>query len=420
MTDLTLQFDAISEVMPGPKWAARWRRCWPDYRGWFIAKGGDDGPSLAECKDALRRYMPELVPTYARLTALAGGSDRAARFLSTWCPPAYLGGCSLAAVAQGGDVRLVRNYDLAPELNEGMLLRSEWCGRAVMGMSEFLWGLSDGVNEAGLAVAIAYGGRPETGIGFGITTIIRYLLETCDTVDEALAALRRVPSHMAYNLVLADASGATKGVEVLPGGGIRITPRAIATNHQSGPEQASNPGFTLTHARHAHLDRMQATPRTLNAQFLTKPLLQDRYAQGFGTLFTAEYDPVARSLGLTIKGTRWDQTLEAFTEGRRDVDYSEAAPMHPPAMADAAPDAGVWAWQGQQPAAQVRPAGDWAGDWAGEDWAAWAAVDWAGVGMDYAAGRGRPIHSYLPKRRTPMAAGHIAAACAAHGCAMHV
>lgn len=412
MTDLTLTIDAVSEAIPGPKWAARWRRCWPDYQAWFIAKGGDDGPSLRDCKAALRRYMPELLPTHARLSSLAGGSDRAARFLSTWCPPTYLGGCSLAAVAQGGDVRLVRNYDLSPELNEGLLLRSEWTGRAVMGMSEFVWGLSDGINEAGLAVAIAYGGRSETREGFGITTIIRYVLETCDTVDEALAALRRVPSHMAYNLVLADASGRIEGVEMLPGGGARITARAIAANHQSGKEQADHPGFTHTHERHAHLDRMRATPRTLNAQFLKKPLLQDRYAQGFGTLFTAEYDPVARSLGLTILGDRWDQTLDTFAEGRRDVDYGQTMSARIPAIAAATQNAEDWAQPEMQP---------WAASGAMDgDWMAWASVDWAAVGQDYANGRGRAIHSYLPKHSAPETAvpGHIAARCATHGCAL--
>jgi len=45
-------------------------------------------------------------------------------------------------------VRLLRNYDLSPDLNEGLLLRSEWTGRPVMGMVEFLWGLSDGMGSA--------------------------------------------------------------------------------------------------------------------------------------------------------------------------------------------------------------------------------------------------------------------------------
>ena len=90
MTQMTLTFDAVSEATPGPKWAARWNRSWPAYEGWFIANGGDTGPDKAECRDALKRYMPELVSVYDRLVVLAGGSDRAARFLSTWCPPSYL------------------------------------------------------------------------------------------------------------------------------------------------------------------------------------------------------------------------------------------------------------------------------------------------------------------------------------------
>jgi predicted choloylglycine hydrolase len=91
----------------------------------------------------------------------------------------------------------------------------------VMGMVEFLWGLSDGVDAAGLSVALAFGGRSEVARGFGVTTILRYVLETCASVGQALAALGRMPSHMAYNITLADRHGATATVELLPGGGAR-------------------------------------------------------------------------------------------------------------------------------------------------------------------------------------------------------
>lgn len=352
MTQMTLTVDAVSEAMPGPKWAARWHRSWPAYEAWFMARGGDHGPDRAVCRDAMLRHMPELVPVYDRLVLVAGGSDRAARFLSTWCPPAYLGGCSLAAVAGKRKVRLVRNYDLSPDLNEGLLLRSEWTGRAVMGMVEFLWGLSDGINDAGLSVALAYGGRSETAVGFGITTIVRYVLETCDSVEAALAALRRVPSHMAYNLVLADASGRTASVELSPGGGITVMARAIATNHQSSGARADRPEFTRSFERHAHLDGLRVKPRKLNRQFLKAPLLQDRYAEGFGTLFTAEYNPKKRSLGLTLSGARWDHSLDAFAEGQRVVAYG---PVARPAVA-------------------------------GFDWTQAAVFDWAKLAQQYAHG----------------------------------
>lgn len=306
---------------------ARWNWSWPAYEAWFVARGGDAGPNRAACEAALMRYMPELAPVHAALVRLTGGDDRAARFLSTWCPPPYLGGCSLAARSEAGVVRLVRNYDLSPELNEGLLLRSEWTGTPVMGMIEFLWGVSDGVNEAGLAVALAFGGWSEVREGFGVTTILRYVLETCTGVPDALAVLARIPSHMAYNVVLADRTGTVTSVELIPGGGMRRMERAIATNHQHGAQPADRPGFTKTVERRAHLEVLLAratAPDALAKHFLAAPLLQHDYDRGFGTLFTAEYDPVGRSVALRWPGEDWHQSLGGFSEGSRTIRYMAA------------------------------------------------------------------------------------------------
>jgi len=365
--NMTLTFDAVSEKTPGAKWHRRWLRSWPAYEAWFVARGGDAGPGRLACRTALSRYMPELLPVYDQLVAIAGGSDRAARFLSTWCPPRYLGGCSLDAMSDGTDVRLLRNYDLSPDLNEGLLLRSEWTGRPVMGMVEFLWGLSDGINDAGLSVALAYGGRSETGEGFGVTTILRYVLEVCDTVEEALNILDRVPSHMAYNIVLADASGATASVELAPGGGAKRMPRAIATNHQSGMAAPDRAPFTRTYERHGHLSALPAGVRDLHATFTSAPLRQDRYSEGFGTLFTAEYDPLAQSLRLIWPDEDWHQTLARFDEGHRVIDYVSGSD-------------------------RIEVDLEWK---AAIDWSRSAQVDWARVGRDYANGVGRPVASYL-------------------------
>ena len=324
----SLSFEALSEDRPGGKWLRRWEWSWPAYEAWFVARGGDAGPSRADCEAAIRRYMPELAPLHRDLSRLVGDGDRAARFLSGWCPPAYLGGCSLAAHARGEEVRLVRNYDLSPELNEGLLLRSSW-RRPVMGMVEFLWGLSDGVNDAGLCIALAFGGRGTTGRGFGVTHILRYLLETCDTVEDALTRLARIPSHMAYNLVLADASGRVASVELLPGGGMRQMPQAIATNHQHGPEPAERPAFTRTLERRSHMAGLIETdtaPSELGHRFLDTPLYQRRHREGFGTLFTADYDPTRQQLKLLWPGQSWVQSLADFREGTRVIHYDAAAP----------------------------------------------------------------------------------------------
>lgn len=320
----SLTFDAVSEATPGPKWLARWRRSWPSYQAWFVANGGDTGPGRKDCERALEQYMPELVPVHAQLVKLTGNSDRAARFLSTWCPPSYLSGCSLACAVSHDDIRLVRNYDLSPELNEGLLLRSEWCGRPVMGMIEFLWGLSDGINAAGLSVVLAYGGRQETGEGFGITTILRYVLETCETVSDALRVLQRVPSHMPYNIIVADASGAAASVEIFAGGGAKVQPRLVATNHQHDGTAPDRKDFTRTYERaehlHATLPRI-AAPADLAREFQAAPLKQDRYAEGFGTLFTAEFEPLRSAMTLYWEGDEWRQSLDAFEEGRKEIVY---------------------------------------------------------------------------------------------------
>ena len=363
----TMTFDAISECRAGPKWQARWQRSWPAYQAWFIGRGGDAGPDRDACHAAMARHMPELVRVYDRLVEVAGGSDRAARFLSTWCPPTYLGGCSLAALSDDTGVRLVRNYDLSPDLNEGLLLRSEWV-RPVMGMVEFLWGLSDGINDAGLSVALAYGGRSETAPGFGITTILRYILETCTSVSAAVAVLQKVPSHMAYNIVLADPSGASASVEVLPGGGARVMPRSVATNHQQSAGRPARSDFTRTYQRHAHLSELKSRAVNLHESFLQAPLRQDRYHEGFGTLFTAEYDPQARRMRLLWPDEAWPQSLDAFEEGTRVIDLERGSTSAPAGVRLEMPD-----------------------------WGNAANVDWAAVGRDYAAGQGRSMQYYLAK-----------------------
>ncbi len=356
----SLTFDAVSEARPGPKWLARWNRSWPAYEAWFVANGGDNGPDRAACEAALRSYMPELVPVHAELTALTGGSDRAARFLSTWCPPSYLGGCSLACAVSNDDVRLVRNYDLSPDLNEGLLLHSAWNGRPVMGMVEFLWGLSDGMNAAGLSIALAYGGRQETGRGFGITTILRYVLETCDTVEEALRVLHRVPSHMPYNVVLADATSAAASVEIYAGGGIRVQPGLVATNHQSDGSAPDRGAFTRTFERAERLTSLTedgTLPVELVRGFKAAPLKQDRYAEGFGTLFTAEYEPLEKRMTLHWENETWPQSLDQFEEGQRVITYGSA--------------------QGTA-------------GYTGPD------IDWVQIGLDFAAGRNPDWRSFVP------------------------
>ena len=83
---MNLTFDAVLEPELGAKWQGLFRQAWPGWRAWYVKHGGERGPSLAECEQALLRHMPELVPVWRRQVELAGGDALAARFLELLVP----------------------------------------------------------------------------------------------------------------------------------------------------------------------------------------------------------------------------------------------------------------------------------------------------------------------------------------------
>jgi hypothetical protein len=127
---------------------------------------------------------------------------------------------------------------------------------------------------------------------------------------------------MAYNIVVADRYGATASVELQPGGGLTLRRPAVATNHQG--EAGGGAADAGSKARRQHLERLIAggiAPVALGQAFLEAPLYQRDHARGFATLFTAVYDPGASALTLRWPQENWEQSLEAFTQGRRTIVY---------------------------------------------------------------------------------------------------
>ena len=77
---------------------------------------------------------------------------------------------------------------------DGLILHTAWAGGRVIASIDCLWGCLDGMNEAGLAVSLSFGGRRAVGDGFGIPIVLRYVLEFCRTAADAADVLRRVPA----------------------------------------------------------------------------------------------------------------------------------------------------------------------------------------------------------------------------------
>jgi predicted choloylglycine hydrolase len=60
---------------------------------------------------------------------------------------------------------------------------------------------------------------------------MRYLLQTCENVKQAIRVLQRVPSHMAYNVTLLDRQGSFATVMVASGQTAIVTRARCITNH---------------------------------------------------------------------------------------------------------------------------------------------------------------------------------------------
>lgn len=324
---MDILFEAIDEDRPGEKWRRVFDRHWHAYSRWFVREGIRERATYLDCLKAVREHMPEMLPLYEEICEAAGGGDLEARFLSMWCPPAYVGGCS-QAIVKGPPAAIIRNYDYSPKLLEGTWLASRYCGRRVLAMVDCLWGVLDGINEDGLAVSLSFGGRTAVGEGFGIPVVLRCVLEFASTVDEAIALLKRIPVHMSYSVTLIDRAGGHAIVFVAPDRETEVVDRRVVTNHQHKPEWKRHAVTTKSVEREEAVTAALAVNDDVEAMlgtFMAPPVYQSSYDRGYGTLYTAIYRPDDASAELIWPGVRWRQSCAEFHEGAREMYFGEAA-----------------------------------------------------------------------------------------------
>ena len=161
-------------------------------------------------------------------------------------------------VAQGRRDRPGRNYDFAPRLCDGVVLASAWSGTRTVALTDCLVGVLDGMNEHGLAGALAFGGSQAMGEGFATTILLRAILESCATVEEATALALRVPVHMAYTVTLVDRSGAHATLFLRPDRPGVATDHLVAANHQETIEWPAYARFSATLERQRHVEDILA------------------------------------------------------------------------------------------------------------------------------------------------------------------
>jgi predicted choloylglycine hydrolase len=326
--EVSLTVRAFEEDEPGDRIREHLAATWPAFHQWW-RDGARTRPTAGEAGERLEEHMPELLPTWQRLTAMVGGlgdgSDAGAA-LALWNPPPFLTGCSQAAVLPGGPA-LIRNYDWDYRLFDGIVARTAYAGRRVLGMLDCLWGLLDGVNDAGLAVSLTFGGRPEIGDGFGIPLVIRYVLEVCGTAEEAVRVLCRIPVHMSCNVTVLDRPGRWATVYLAPDRPARVTGLAVATNHQGKVEWAPYAAAIRSVERQQHLEELLAASTDVPgvvAACLSSPLYARRFHEGFGTLYTAEYRPADGDARYHWPDRTWEQSLDQFESGSIQIQLGTA------------------------------------------------------------------------------------------------
>jgi predicted choloylglycine hydrolase len=233
-------------------------------------------------------------------------------------------GCS-QAVYQADEAVMVRSYDYSPYVFDGLLMRSKFGEREVIGMLDCMSGLLDGMNSDGLAISMSFGGREEFGEGFGISLLLRYLLEFAGDVREACELIGRIPVQGAYNIMLLDRDSNFETVSVAAGEDPQFVGSPVATNHQAGSHWPLYEEKVMTHARYQHLQNVttarQHTAQQFAREFLHFPLFHTHFARGFGTLYDAAYYPQRLGCEYFWPHHQWQLDFHCFTDREYPISF---------------------------------------------------------------------------------------------------
>jgi predicted choloylglycine hydrolase len=156
--------------------------------------------------------------------------------------------------------------------------------------------------------------------------ILRYILEFCDNTADAVTVLKRVPTHMSYNITLVDREQRFATVFVAPDKPTVVRQVPLATNHQGRIEWPRHAWVTATLERESAVQSILAdadeTAEGLVGGFLRPPVFNQAYSRGFGTLYTAVYKPQELSVSILWPHHAWQFSMDGFSEKRCEVTYT--------------------------------------------------------------------------------------------------
>jgi predicted choloylglycine hydrolase len=169
-----------------------------------------------QCIDECEKVFPEVLE---EIKGLADGTKNEYRDFASFIFCMYCfkfqNWCTCFACKDNHNILLGRNSDFAVSIEdqyESALYKPEGC-YSFIGNSTAMVQMEDGVNEHGLAAGLTFNNLEVVRPGLNAGILVRYMLEKCKTVQEALERLTEMPVASAQTLIIADKTGDMAVVE---------------------------------------------------------------------------------------------------------------------------------------------------------------------------------------------------------------
>ncbi|MDO5556880.1 MAG: C45 family peptidase [Clostridia bacterium] len=163
-----------------------------------------------ECLKIYKELYPEIVE---EIKGLAEGNETSFEFLFTMLSTMYCfnvdNRCSCFAFKDKDNIIFGRNSDFLVSIEKYYMnvLYNLNDSYAFNGNTTAFIEIEDGVNEHGLAIGLTFIAIDKVKPGLNAGILLRYLLEKCKTVDEAINQLKILPIASAQTITMADSTG---------------------------------------------------------------------------------------------------------------------------------------------------------------------------------------------------------------------
>lgn len=260
-----------------------------------------------EAIELFTKFMPSMLDELQGLAdALNWTMEDALREFGGYYVDEERSGCSILT----GSDYFIRNYDSHPGYYEGRytIFNSTDSGYAVIGPSMQITGRTDGMNEKGLVIGYNFINRVGSRDGFVCSIISRIVLETCATVEEAIALLKEIPHRTSFSYVLLDPSGETYVVEASPR---KVVARKsnISTNHFELLTEENRYRLDDSIRRYTNIQKQKSMDLSAYGAYRIlndweKDVFSSKYDASAGTIHTSAYLPIERKALFAIGGNR--------------------------------------------------------------------------------------------------------------------